>query len=258
MLSSAWGWAAWRVERWVSVIQSRGDIRESKLHFKGLRVDHIRITDSWRSQKLYAFVQSLSRLATALVCIWRQTPTICSAERRHAAPKLPQSPVSRVFGVRMWWRWLVSTCSGSNGAATQDEESWSLGTIIMDLNGISSVVPSWIGYSKMYNFSKETSKTFRTNCFPLANALSDLYTATNNTRLVRNPKSGIEDYFRRQISRLGPPAHPSFTSGPLCRSKIFQRFQKSYLENQPMSLKMRKLTCVTFFPKFERDHVDLI
>ena len=60
-------------------------------------------------------------------------------------------------------------------------------------------------------FFERKHKNISKNCLPLANKRRDSYTTTNNTRLVRNPKSGIEDYFRRQIFRLG---RPSFTSGP--------------------------------------------
>ena len=90
---------------------------------------------------------------------------------------------------------------------------------------ISSVAPSWIGYSKMHSFSKETTKTFRTNCFPLANALSDLYTTTNNNRLVRNPKSGVGDYFWSpnldlliSTSHLDPGVFNLRNPPPCCRS----------------------------------------
>ena len=122
---------------------------------------------------------------------------------------------------------------------------------------LSSVL--WPHPGEKYSFSEENSQTIRGKRFPLVNTLSDLYTTTNNSRLVRNPKSGIEDYFCTQMYRLGAPAHPNFTSGPIGVQKNSEIF---FFEMKNFSRKICFEKKVKFFghfwkiPKFYRDFDD--
>ena len=104
--------------------------------------------------------------------------------------------------------------------------------------------------------SRKISKFYR----DLRNSLYKRYkgSSSNPYRILGFPKNFLTNIFREIFSSRKKISEIFWTPMSI---QNFQRFQKSYLENQPMSLKMRKLTCVTFFPKFEREilyMVDLI
>ena len=68
--------------------------------------------------------------------------------------------------------------------------------------------------------------------------------------MFQNFQNLPETYFLRKYFHLEKKSRNIFEH--LCRSKIFQRFQKSYLKNQPSKLKIRKMKNNLFFAQMSQ------
>ena len=96
-------------------------------------------------------------------------------------------------------------------------------------------------------FSRKTAKNTRKNQKLVTTGTCVTQRVSVDSNWCRNPRSQIladvvSGFHRPCLLRC-----TSFRSGLLCRSKISQRFQKSYLEQSAMRLKIRKIQNQVFF-----------